>query len=82
MRNLRRLLLSLVLVSLAGASWDEEGLTFALGAAMSLVVNYIKWIMLVAGLPICSTLSVVFAPQDGLMSMLVPIVGFAKRTLP
>ena len=29
MRNLRRLLLGLVLVSLAGASWDEEGLTFA-----------------------------------------------------
>ena len=36
---------------------------------MSLVVNYIKWIMLVTGLATCSTLSVVFAPQDALMSM-------------
>ena len=36
---------------------------------MRLVVNYIKWIMLTTGLATCSTLSVVFAPQDALMSM-------------
>ena len=36
---------------------------------MRLVVNYIKWIMLTTGLATGSTLSVVFAPQDALMSM-------------
>ena len=36
---------------------------------VSSFVNNIKWIMLVAGLATCSTLSVVFAPQDALMSM-------------
>ena len=36
---------------------------------MRLVVNNIKWIMLAAGLATCSTLSVVFASQDALMSM-------------
>jgi hypothetical protein len=36
---------------------------------MRLVVNNINWIVLVAGLATCSTLSVVFAPQEALMSM-------------